>query len=77
MAIADGFYWHIQHATASSLRLAEYGVEEAVADGIRFAWEAVRAVRAGDFVPQPPRGGCPAYCPAVAFCWHYQPRGTW
>ena len=23
--------------------------------------------------PSPPRGGCPAYCPAGAFCWHYEP----
>ncbi len=29
----------------------------------------------GEFPPQPPSGGCPDYCPAAAFCWHYEPRG--
>jgi ATP-dependent helicase/DNAse subunit B len=77
MEIADGFYWHVRDASASDLRLAKYGVDEALAAGIRHAWEAVHAVRDGDFVPRPPRGGCPGYCPAVAFCWRYQPRSSW
>ena len=24
--------------------------------------------------PQVPKGGCPPYCGAVGFCWHYEPR---
>jgi hypothetical protein len=37
------------------------------------AWEAVRGARDGFFAPQPPSDGCPSYCPATAFCWHYRP----
>jgi len=70
----DGFYWHVQHAEASGLTLDDYGPEEAMETAVRYAWEAVRGARQGAFAPQPPAGGCPAYCPAVAFCWRYQPR---
>ena len=65
-----------QHAEASKFTLAgfEGGPAAAIETALAHAWEAVRGARAGQFVPHPPDGGCPDYCPAVAFCWHYRPR---
>ena len=70
----DGFYWHVQHAEPSSFTLGRFkgGPEETMALAVAYAWEAVRAVRDGHFVPHPPSGGCPAWCPATGFCWHYR-----
>jgi len=71
--IRDGFYWHVRRAEASALSLRDYGVEESLEDGLRFALEAVQGIRAGMFQPHPPSDGCPAYCPAASFCWLYRP----
>jgi ATP-dependent helicase/nuclease subunit B len=79
--IGDGFYWHVRHASwhlenagrRSWFTLAKGGAAEAMERALSFAWEAVRGIRGGGFVPQPPDDGCPAYCPAVAFCWQYTP----
>ncbi len=70
----EGFYWHIQHAESSGFSLGEY--PEALQIAVEHAWEAVRGVRRGYFVPQPPANGCPSYCPGAAFCWHFQ-AGSW
>jgi ATP-dependent helicase/DNAse subunit B len=69
----DGFYWHVQHAQASPFTLGKFGAAEALEVAVEHAWTAVRAARQGHFVPQPPSDGCPSYCPAAAFCWHYSP----
>ena len=75
----DGFYWHIHQAEASRFRLATFrgefasGPEAAMQVAVEKAWEAVRGARTGHFTPQPPAGGCPTYCPAASFCWHYHP----
>jgi ATP-dependent helicase/DNAse subunit B len=71
--VVDGFYWHVQHAQPSRFTLAKFGPGAAVATAVAYAWEAVRGARLGNFVPQPPDGGCPGYCPAAAFCWRYEP----
>lgn len=77
---ADGFYWHIQHAQASKFNLASFedgtgqtGPAAALNVVLAKAWEAVHGVRQGSFSPQPPAGGCPSYCSAAPFCWHYRP----
>lgn len=77
---ADGFYWHIQHAEASKFNLASFeddtgqtGPAAALNVVLAKAWEAVQGVRQGVFSPQPPAGGCPSYCSAATFCWHYRP----
>jgi ATP-dependent helicase/DNAse subunit B len=73
---ADGFYWHVQQAEPSSLRLAKYcgeGGASALEVAAQHAWAAVRSVRRGEFVPAAPDEGCPSFCPAVAFCWSYRP----
>ena len=75
--VEDGFYWHFRNVEASpfSLARADGGVEGAIDTALAYAWEAVRNVRDGRFAPQPPDEGCPSYCPAAAFCWHYTPSG--
>jgi len=71
---AEGFYWHVQHAERSGFTMSGFdgGPEGAIAAAVAHAWEAIRSARGGHFVPHPPDGGCPAYCPATAFCWHYR-----
>ncbi len=72
----EGFYWHVQHAEPSKFTLSGFdgGPEGAMEAAVGHAWEAIHTARGGHFVPHPPDGGCPPWCPAVAFCWHYQPR---
>ncbi|RPI53145.1 MAG: PD-(D/E)XK nuclease family protein, partial [Chloroflexi bacterium] len=74
--VGGGFYWHIGPAEPSRLRLEGYlgGVEGAIQTALEHAFHTVEAVRAGQFAPYPPAGGCPTNCPAAAFCWHYTPR---
>jgi len=75
--IADGFYWHIQQAEASSLKLNKYpgGVSAACDTAISHVARHLANIRSGKFQPEPPAEGCPAYCPAVKFCWRYQSKG--
>jgi hypothetical protein len=74
--VVDGFYWHVRQAEASKFTLSGFqgGPEAAIESARTHAWSAVRGARAGQFVPQPPDGGCPDYCPAAGFCWRYRPR---
>ena len=76
--VADGFYWHVRHEEASPFKLvkAEGGVLGAIETTVAFAWDVVHNVRQGQFKPEPPDQGCPAYCPAASFCWQYTP-GAW
>ncbi len=71
--VADGFYWHVQHAEPSGLTLAGFGPEAAMETAVDHAWQAVRGARSGRFVPEVPDHGCPAYCPAAGFCCHFEP----
>ena len=70
----EGFYWHVQHAEPSRFTMSGFdgGAEGAIAAAVEHAWEAIRSTRGGYFVPHPPDAGCPAYCPAASFCWHYR-----
>ncbi|MGC9522672.1 MAG: PD-(D/E)XK nuclease family protein [Anaerolineae bacterium] len=78
--VADGFYWHVQHAQASSFSLSRFysdagrGPRAAMEVVVALAWEAIRGARRGHFVPAVPDTGCPSYCPAASFCWHYEAR---
>ena len=71
---AEGFYWHVRHAEPSKFTLSGFdgGPEGAMEAAVEHAWEAIHSARDGRFVPHPPDGGCPQWCPAVAFCWHYR-----
>jgi RecB family exonuclease len=76
--IADGFYWHIQRAGASSLKLETYdgGLAAAFEAAIQHVTHHVANIRAGHFESHPPPDGCPSYCPATAFCWRYKSKGV-
>jgi ATP-dependent helicase/DNAse subunit B len=80
--VVEGFYWHVRQAESSSFTMARFQSDEgtgpaaAIACAVAMAWQAVHGARAGHFVPKAPDGGCPDYCPATAFCWHYMAR-TW
>jgi ATP-dependent helicase/DNAse subunit B len=71
--VGSGFYWHILQGKASSFKLEKYpgGVAAAFKQAQQHVVDHVRRIRAGQFQPTPPDGGCPNYCPAVAFCWRY------
>jgi RecB family exonuclease len=71
----EGFYWHVRQAQPSSFQMSKFdgGPDGAIEVAVEKAWEAVRGVRDGHFVPQPPDAGCPSYCPAAGFCWRYRP----
>ncbi|MFZ6026845.1 MAG: PD-(D/E)XK nuclease family protein [Chloroflexota bacterium] len=72
--VTHGFYWHIQKAEASSLKLEKFeeGIHAAFAIAQAHIGRHVTGIRAGHFQPQPPAEGCPHYCPAVSFCWRYK-----
>ena len=74
--VAGGFYWHITSARPSSLKLegCDGGAAGAIETAVEHALAIAAAVRAGQFAPRPPAEGCPAACPATAFCNSYAPR---
>ncbi len=77
--VTEGLYWKIQAAKSGTLKLSEFETERAtgVDEAIRVAKEhlarILTGIRAAEFPPIPPKGGCPAYCPAASWCWRYQP----
>jgi len=81
--VGDGFYWFAHKARASKWSLAQFedpdsgaiGPAAAIDRAAAHAQAAVAAARQGDFTPRPPDSGCPEYCPALAFCWRYRPKG--
>ena len=79
----EGFYWMIRAARAGSLKLSTFkhndtylGPEGAMQVARMHIQEVVQRIRAGQFMPVSPDGGCPSYCPAVEWCWRYQ-AGWW
>jgi ATP-dependent helicase/DNAse subunit B len=76
--VVEGFYWQIRDAKASSLKLSRFntdtlkGPEGAYAVALDHIQHNLVGIRAGQFPPIPPKGGCPSYCPAVQWCWRYQ-----
>jgi hypothetical protein len=77
-SVADAFYFFVHKGEAARWSLASFegGTENAYAIARRAAGGAVAGIRSGNFVPTPPDGGCPEYCPAAAWCWKYTPRGA-
>jgi RecB family exonuclease len=81
--VSDGFYW-FAHKTRGSWTLATFedpatgatGAQAAIEIALHHASAAVGSARQGKFAPQPPTGGCPEYCTAANFCWHFRPKYT-
>jgi ATP-dependent helicase/nuclease subunit B len=76
----EGFYWNLRKAEPGRLHLSKFKVDEypqGVPGALELALEYIDAalfgIHAGVFPPQPPEDGCPAYCPAAAWCWRYKP----
>ncbi len=79
--VVEGYYWSVAKSVASSLKLSRFALEGAAGPqvasdlAVERAWEAVCSARSGRFVPTVPIGGCPAWCPAAAYCWRYEEAG--
>jgi hypothetical protein len=75
----EGFYWKLFQGEASSLKLGNFqckagtGLKVALSLAKDHVTAIVTAIRQGQFGPLPPKGGCPSYCPATAWCWHFLP----
>lgn len=76
-SVADGRYFFVHTGEAARWSLASFegGIDQTYEIARAAVQQAAGGIRAGNFVPMPPDGGCPDYCPAAAWCWHYQPRG--
>jgi RecB family exonuclease len=78
----EGMYWKIRAAASGSLTLSTFksdtgiGIEVAIQTSKEHLTRILKGIRAGDFPPAPPKGGCPEYCPATQWCWRYQ-KGGW
>lgn len=77
--VAEGFYWIINQGKESALRLVRAkiegieGPEAAYLIATSHIFDFLAEIRNGVFPPHVPSGGCPEYCPAVQWCWRYQP----
>jgi ATP-dependent helicase/DNAse subunit B len=77
----EGFYWKLFQAAPSSLKLSSFEYEGGEGPQAAFSLAAshveatVSAIRKGLFSPLAPRDGCPDWCTAAAWCWHYQAGG--
>lgn len=75
----EGLYWNISAGEAGTLKLSKFehqersGIEAAIQTVNDHVARIVNGVRAAQFPPLPPKGGCPSYCPAAAWCWRYEP----
>jgi hypothetical protein len=73
----EGFYWKLFQKGVSSLKLSHFecdtgtGPQAAFALATRYIETIVTQIRRGLFQPLPPETGCPDYCAAASWCWHY------
>jgi ATP-dependent helicase/DNAse subunit B len=74
----EGFYWKLFQQGASALKLSQFqndlgtGPEAAFAVATGHIEMIVSHIRQGLFQPSPPQSGCPSYCAAASWCWHYK-----
>ncbi len=77
--VAEGLYWALLKGEAGALKLGAFkngedsGPQAAIAIALEHLGRIVAGIRQANFPPVPPKGGCPAYCPASAWCWRYAP----
>jgi len=78
--IQEGFYFHVRSAEPSGFKLSSFrmyerrGPNAAMENAVEISWRSIQAIQRGKFEPQVPAGGCPEYCPAAEFCWHYRSK---
>jgi RecB family exonuclease len=78
--IQEGFYFHVRNAEPSGIKLSSFkmnaksGPEAAMENAVEISWKSIKEIRSGKFDPEVPESGCPEYCPAAEFCWHYSPK---
>ncbi len=78
--IQEGFYFHVRTAETSGFMLSSFrinrkkGPSAAMENAVDISWKAIQSVRQGSFGPKAPVNGCPDYCPAADYCWHYRPK---
>jgi len=74
----EGFYWKLFQQGASALKLSQFesdlgnGPEAAFTVATNHIEDSVIHIREGLFQPNPPQYGCPSYCVAASWCWHYK-----
>lgn len=77
----DGFYWKLFQKGASSLKLETFkyeggeGAQAAFSLATSHIERIVSGIRKGSFSPLAPRDGCPDWCAASSWCWHYTSGG--
>lgn len=72
--VSDSIYWSLNSAKAIGPRLDAVEKINMMDTAKETVAEFVSAIRAGDFKPVAPEEGCPNYCPAAKWCWHYVPK---
>ncbi len=78
--IQEGFYFHVRTAETSGFKMSSFrinrkkGPSAAMENAVDISWKAIQSVRQGSFGPKAPDNGCPDYCPAADYCWHYRPK---
>ncbi len=77
----EGIYWTLLRGEAGPLKLSRFeyesytGLDGAIALALEHIAAIIAGIRQAAFSPQPPKGGCPGYCPAHTWCWRYS--GEW
>ncbi len=75
--VSEAFYWSVEKAEKSRLILSPALVDGGIDPFLlarELAVQAVEQIQQGEFAPRSPDDGCPSFCPASDFCWHYRPR---
>jgi ATP-dependent helicase/DNAse subunit B len=77
--VTEGIYGMIQAAKPGALKLSRcetdqgQGAREAIQVVVEQLKKILAGIRAAEFPPNPPKSGCSPYCPAVQWCWRYEP----
>lgn len=75
--VSEGFYWSINGGKPGGLRISKMSPENLIETVNVHVARVLEGMEQGEFMPAPPREGCPDYCPASGWCWMYQPGRRW
>ncbi len=77
--VTEGCYWALLKGEPGALKLStfnradETGPQAAINTAKEHLERIVSGIHNAHFPPIPPKGGCPSYCPASAWCWRFTP----